>query len=283
MIDVRTVTAEFPELSDVTLMPSVSGQKEVVKARYKSALVVLKLVKERAVDDKRTDRELEAVRKIGGSYIPRVLEAGQRNIAGQVRFYVIEEFIEGETYRERLARKPIQEIQDVVAIVDALLSACVDFEAVDIVHRDLKPENLIIDRAEKLWVIDFGIARHLNLISITPDGPFGIGTPGYAAPEQFHNIKAEINARTDLFAVGVTAYEALCGYNPLTRGLNDAYAILRRTEASDLAPLRIKGDSGGELSRFITTLAQRFASRRPQTAREAVEWFNPIKMKLTRS
>jgi serine/threonine protein kinase len=280
VIDVRTVAAEFPELTDITLMASVSGQKEVVKARYKSTVVVLKLVKERAIDDKRTDRELEAVRKIGGSYIPQVLEAGQRNIAGQDRFYVIEEFIDGETYRDRLSRKPIQGICDVAVITDALLRACVDFEAVAIVHRDLKPENLIIDRGEKLWILDFGIARHLNLISITPDGAFGVGTPGYAAPEQFHNIKAEIDARTDLFAVGITSYEALCGYNPLTRGLTDPYAILRRTETMNLPPLAIPGDTQAEFSKFINALIQRFPSRRPQTAREAVDWFDPIKKRL---
>jgi serine/threonine-protein kinase len=281
MIDVRTVAAEFPELSDITLLPSTSGQKEVVKAKYNSVPVILKLVKQKAIHDKRTQRELDAVQKIGGSYIPRVVEAGQRNIAGQLRFYVIEDFIDGETYRDRLTRQPVQQLHAILRFGEALLLACADFEAVAIVHRDLKPENLIIDKQEKLWILDFGIARHLNLSSITPTGPFGVGTPGYAAPEQFRNIKGQINSRTDLFAVGIILYESLCGYNPLTRGLADPHAILQRTENMDLLPLTIPGDTG-ELSRFINTLAQRFPSRRPQTAREAAEWFQPIKQDVTR-
>jgi eukaryotic-like serine/threonine-protein kinase len=282
VIDVRTVAVEFPELSDIALLPSISGQKEVVRASYDSTPVVCKLVKEKATDDKRTQRELDAVKRIGGSYIPRILAAGQRNVAGQDRFYVIEEFIDGETYRDRLVRQPLQHLHDILTVGEALLLACADFEAVAIVHRDLKPENLIIDKREKLWVLDFGIARLLDLVSITPTGPFGVGTPGYASPEQARNIKGEINARTDLFAVGIILYESLCGFNPLTSGLTDGQAILRRTETMDLPPLAITGDNG-ELSRFIATLAQRFPSRRPQTAREAVEWFRPIKERITRS
>jgi serine/threonine-protein kinase len=261
VIDVRTVAAEFPELSDIALLSSASGQKEVVKAKYKSTPVVCKLVKEKASDDKRTQRELDAVKKIGGSYIPRVLDAGQRNIAGLMRFYVIEEFVDGETYRELLTRQPVQALNAILEVCEALLLACADFEAVAIVHRDLKPENLIIDKDGKLWVLDFGIARHLT-------------------PEQFRNIKGQIDARTDLFAVGIILYESLCGYNPLTQGLSDQNAILRRTETMDLPALTIAGDAVGEMSRFINILAQRFPSRRPQTVQEAVDWFRPIKQRL---
>ena len=282
MIDTRTVAAEFPELSNIALLPSASGQKEVVRATYDETPVVCKLVKERAADDRRTERELEAVRRVAGSYIPRILDAGQRNVAGQVRFYVIEEFIDGETYRDRLTRQPVQPLTDMLTVAEALLLACADFELVDIVHRDLKPENLIIDRNGKLWVLDFGIARHLNLVSVTPTGPFGVGTPGYASPEQFRNIKAAINARADLFSVGIILHESACGYNPLTRGLADPNAILIRTETVDIPAPTIAGDNG-EFSRFISTLSQRFPSRRPQTAREAVDWFRPVKEQLSRS
>jgi serine/threonine-protein kinase len=197
-----------------------------------------------------------------------------------MRFYVIEEFIDGETYRELLTRQPVQSLNAILEVCEALLLACADFEAVAIVHRDLKPENLIIDKDGKLWVLDFGIARHLTLVSVTPTGPFGVGTPGYASPEQFRNIKGQIDARTDLFAVGIILYESLCGYNPLTQGLADQNAILRRTETMDLPALTIAGDAVGEMSRFINTLAQRFPSRRPQTAQEAVDWFRPIKQRL---
>jgi serine/threonine protein kinase len=195
VIDIAAVQREFSSLTDLTPLSSPSGQKEVIKARHPSGTVVLKLVKQPAAFDKRTEREISAVKKIGGSYIPRIIEFGRKNFGGEDHFFIIEQFIEGETYRDMLHREPIQPIQAVLRLADALLHACHDFEVQRIVHRDIKPENLIIDVDGKIWVLDFGLARHLSLQSITPDGLYaGVGTLGYAAPEQFQNIKAEINA-----------------------------------------------------------------------------------------
>jgi serine/threonine-protein kinase len=277
VIDIAVVQREFPSLSDLKPLSSLSGQKDVVKARHSSGLVILKLVKEIAATDKRTEREIAAMQKIGGSYIPQIIEAGRKNFAGNEHFYIIEEFIEGETYREQLRRQPVQTLPPMLKLADALLHACSDFEAESIVHRDIKPENLIIDLAGKIWVIDFGLARHLHLRSITPDGLYaGVGTLGYAAPEQFQNIKAEINIRTDLFAVGVVLYESFSGGNPFTLGLTDPRMVLRKMETTDLPLLTIPGDLKQEFARLISALAQRFPSRRPQSAGEALDWFAPV-------
>jgi serine/threonine-protein kinase len=277
VIDIAAVQREFSSLTDLRPLSSPSGQKEVIKARHPSGTVVLKLVKQPAAFDQRTEREISAVKTIGGSYIPRIIEFGRKNFAGEDHFFIIEQFIEGETYRDMLHREPIQPIQPVLRLADALLHACHDFEVERIVHRDIKPENLIIDVNGKIWVLDFGLARHLSLQSITPDGLYaGVGTLGYAAPEQFQNIKAEINVRADLFGVGVVLHESFLGANPFTSGLADARLVLRKMETTDLPLLTIPGDHNHEFAQFIAALTQRFPSRRPQTASEALIWFDPV-------
>jgi serine/threonine-protein kinase len=78
-------------------------------------------------------------------------------------------------------------------------------EAVSIVHRDVKPANIIVDPQGEFWLIDFGVARHLDLDSLTATAaPGGCGTIGYAPAEQCRNDKPDIDARADLFALGVT-------------------------------------------------------------------------------
>jgi serine/threonine-protein kinase len=281
VIDIAAVQREFSSLSDLRPLSSPGGQKEVIKARHSSGTVILKLVKQPAAFDKRTGREISAVQKIGGSYIPRIIEFGRKKFGGQDHFFIIEQFIEGGTYRDVLLREPIQRIQPMLRIAGALLHACHDFEVQRIVHRDIKPENLIIDADRKIWVLDFGLARHLSLQSITPDGLYaGVGTLGYAAPEQFQNIKAEINVRADLFGVGVVLYESFFGANPFTSGQADPRMVLRKMETTDLPMLTIADDDNHEFARFIAALTQRFPSRRPQTASEALTWFDPVLQSL---
>ena len=117
----------------------------------------------------------------------------------------------------------------------------------------------MIDEAGKLWVIDFGIARVLDLPSLTGTANFfGVFTPGYGAPEQIRNMKAEINSRADLFSIGVVMHEMMIGTNLYLNGAKDAMDVLRRMLNADLpAPTHSK-DVNGELSLFVSNMASRF-------------------------
>ena len=91
-----------------------------------------------------------------------------------------------------------------------------------IVHRDIKPANIRVRPDRTPVIIDFGLARHLNLPDLTQTNEgAAIGTPQYFAPEQFDGTKHDIDHRTDLFALGILLYEALTGespfYNPKMR------------------------------------------------------------------
>ena len=278
MIDVAAVQRAFPELENIIELPVNSGQKYVLSATRNTSPAALKLYKRGLADLPRIEREIRAVSKLNSTYVPRILDSGTREILGDQILFILEEFIHGNSYRDRLNAKPIQELRSVLQLLFHLLRACRDFEREKIVHRDIKPENLMLDPAEKLWVIDFGFARHLDLKSLTGDSPYGgVGTLAYAAPEQFQNIKAEINTRTDLFAVGTVVYEALAGFNPFREGLYSLQAVLKRMENETIPLLQCPNDTSGLLPHFIANLIQRFPSRRPQSATEALAWFDPIR------
>jgi serine/threonine protein kinase len=276
MLNLTLIQTAFPEIR-ISRLIADSGQKYVFQGAYGTRSVALKLIKPSGSSLERTQREIDAVSKLNLPYVPNIYSAGARSIDADTYLFLIEEFIQGSTFRALLNQAGRMPVLDTVGLIDELLSACLDFEKARIVHRDLKPDNLMRDASGKLWVIDFGLARHLDLSSLTADGAYGVGTVGYMAPEQFRNLKAEINSRADLYAVGMIAYEALAGSHPyFTVGVHP-FDVVRKMESQDAPLLKLPHDTSGMLAAFINFLIQRFPSRRPQSVSDAREYFAPVR------
>lgn len=272
MLDRASVLAAFGELENLTFLAE-SGQKYVFRGRKSGEDVVLKIFKADQ-EQVRIDREIQAVAKLNCDYVPEILEWGQRSIDGETWPFLVERFVAGDSYRVVLQRSPVQPLDEVLRLGEALLKACCDFEAQQMVHRDIKPENLISGVDGKFWVIDFGIVRLLQLRSATrTQQRFGLFTPGYGAPEQVRNLKPKIDIRADLFSVGVVLYESLQGANPYRTGKQNEFEVIQDVCNRDLPLLTIPGDSEGKLSEFIASLTGRFPSRRPRSAQEARQWW----------
>jgi serine/threonine-protein kinase len=158
-----------------------------------------------------------------------------------------------------------------------ILEILVEAEKLRIVHRDIKPDNLIREANGNYWLIDFGLARHLDLTSLTATAAmFGKFTPGYAPPEQFRNQKLEIDVRCDLFGLGVTLYEAATGVNPYTQGVRDYLEVFRRVQGPPLPPLRLGFPSAQSFGDLVSALTQPRRDHRPATAQVAYEWMKTI-------
>jgi serine/threonine-protein kinase len=151
-------------------------------------------------------------------------------------------------------------------------------EEKNIVHRDIKPENIIVSVDGKVYFLDFGIARILGVPSLTKtEALVGPHTPGYAAPEQFNNLKSDIDSRADLFSIGVVTYECLSGKNPFSEGATSHLDILQRTETITPVSFKIPGDTQQQFMGLLSSLMGKFPSRRPKDATQALNWLSAAK------
>lgn len=279
---IKTLRDIFPEFHDLVPFERQGAQKHLFRVTWREHPALLKLYLYREDKPQRFQREIEAYSKLHSPYVPRIYESGMMEIGVQRYAYIIEQYVPGITYRQVLDRERVQTLEKTLPILEGLLRACVDFDKASLVHRDIKPDNILMDPDGKVWVVDFGVVRILDMPSITATGLYrGVGTPGYAPPEQFLNRKDLIDSRTDLFSVGVVIYEALNGFNPYLKPWPNIVEILRLMEREDLPPLVVPGDSSDQsLSRFIAHLTRRNPQERPANAAHALEEFLSLRPRL---
>src|ERR1044071_2345011 len=105
--------AAFSELSNIVELPVRSGQKQVFSATYESKKVALKIIKRGVADLPRTQREIQAVATLRSKFVPQIITSGTRSVGGQEELFIVEQFIEGNSYREVLRdnpRRPLREV-----------------------------------------------------------------------------------------------------------------------------------------------------------------------------
>ena len=167
------------------------------------------------VSAERFRREMLLAARLQHPHILPVLSAGARE---GLLFYVMP-YVQGESLRARLAREGRLAIGDAVRILRDMADALACAHRQGIVHRDIKPENVLLEEGHAV-LADFGVARALEQATLgdrlTGTG-LGLGTPGYMAPEQLAG-EPGVDARADLYALGVVAYEMLAGAPPFAGG-----------------------------------------------------------------
>lgn len=274
---VEDVAAAFPELSSISRV-GAGGQKVVYRAvRPDGSVVALKLVPRPPTGhDPRTVREVQAAASLAGPTFAAVHQVDERTVGGRPFVYLLEEFISGESLRVRLRGQPVQPVAFVRRLGDCLFAALEVVESARLVHRDVKPDNVMLAASDRVVLIDFGIARHLDSASLTNShAMFGPMTLGYCAPEQVTNQKRAITIRTDLFAVGVVLYECLTGANPFTVGCARQSEVLDRCLRLPVPPLP-GSDLPTGLDGFIRGCLEKAPHRRPASAAQARTLFAAV-------
>jgi eukaryotic-like serine/threonine-protein kinase len=153
---------------------------------------------------------------------------------GGITFLVME-FIDGESLAQVLARVGRLDPADTMRLVAEAAEGLRAVHECGIVHRDIKPANLLIRRNGSLLITDFGISRTEDATHLTVSGAV-LGTPTYLSPEQVLGRPA--TARSDLYSLGLTAYECLAGHRPFVA--DNPYAMaLQRVQS---APRPLSGD-----------------------------------------
>lgn len=264
------------EFEKIELMAR-GGQKIVFDGVHNSyGETVIKLYFQ--LNDPRSLREIQIERDLNLSMVPKIYETGTIEYEGTETLYIIEQKVKGTELRKVLESGKRFSLEEAVTFLEQGLEFIACIENKGIVHRDIKPENIIRADDGRIFFLDFGIARILVADSLTRTGAMmGPHTPGYAAPEQFNNLKKEIDSRADIFSLGVVTYECITGKNPFREGSINALEVLQKTETITPVQYSIKGDTQSQFMALLGAMMGKYPSRRPRTAKQAIDWLKVAK------
>ena len=205
-------------------------------------------------------REAQAAARLNQPNIVAVYDTG----ADDGTQFIVMEFIEGRTLAEFLdtGRKPtpVQAAEIAQKICDALSSA----HAQGVIHRDIKPGNVMVTRDGTVKVMDFGIARVLGP-ETAPQTSAVLGTASYLSPEQAQGNP--VDARTDIYSLGVVLYEMLTGRPPFMGDTPVAVAYKQVNETPSI-PSELNTDVPARLDAVVMKALAKNPSNRYQTAEE---------------
>nr|WP_052420555.1 serine/threonine-protein kinase [Hyalangium minutum] len=146
--------------------------------------------------------------------------------------FMVMEYVDGPTLQDLIKDGYLP--PDVAAVVGARIASALDHAHFrHIIHRDLKPGNVMLTKTGEVKLMDFGIAKDVDLVALTQQG-MAVGTPAYMSPEQVTGV--QLDPRTDIFSLGVLLYEALTGTRPFQgRTAGEIFAKIRDGKYTPLA------------------------------------------------
>jgi eukaryotic-like serine/threonine-protein kinase len=180
-------------------------------------------------------------------------------------YYMVMEYVAGRSVRELLNEQGVLAPAQAADVLEQTLAALQHAHRQGIVHRDVKPENLMVTRDGVVKVADFGLARALADAQITEAGTV-TGTVQYLAPEQLHGEPAD--PRTDLYALGIVAFELLTARLPFTGETPMAIAYKHIRERVP-KPSSINPAVPASLDGWVASVTEKQRELRPESAAEA--------------
>jgi serine/threonine protein kinase len=236
--DSPTLIAAFENLTRGTLF---AGRYEIIEELGKGGMgsvykafdqklqevVALKIIRPElgfnAAAVERFKTELKNARKIAHRHVCRLYDLGE---AGLVQFISME-YVEGEDLKKFIRRAGPIGAGRAVAIARQVAEGLAEAHRMGVIHRDLKPQNIMVDRDGRARIMDFGLSRFLESEGMTGTGVM-LGTPEYMSPEQVE--LRDIDARSDLYAMGVILFEMVTGHVPFEGQTPLAVAIKHKSE-----------------------------------------------------
>jgi hypothetical protein len=242
------------------------------------------------MDRERVQRFKQEARAASALNHPNIITIFEIDQIDGVHF-IAAEFIDGQTLRQCLANgaAPLSEALDVAVQV---ASALAEAHAAGIVHRDIKPENIMLRRDGYVKVLDFGLAKLIEPLStgatsfngadsssrdFHSDPGVMMGTPRYMSPEQIRG--RQVDARADIFSLGVVLYEMVAGQVPFDGGA--AGEVVAAILNHEPAPLdRCAPDAPAELARIVNKALAKDREQRYQAAKDLLVELKGLKLEL---
>ncbi|MGZ3422725.1 MAG: serine/threonine-protein kinase [Polyangiales bacterium] len=264
------IATRFADRFDIERLAGSGGMGEVFRAWDAStqSVVALKVV--------RPDDGASASESEGGNVAQRFLREAEvlaqlshpaivrhvgHGITDDGRLWLAMEWLDGEDLQKRLARQGLS-VREALSLIERLADALGAVHARGVVHRDIKPSNVFLAGGDvsRPKLLDFGIARLGHGARAVTQTGVVIGTPGYMSPEQARGERI-VDARSDVFALGCVAFEALVG-RPVFVG-SHALAILAKIVLEEVPSVRsIRGDLPPSVDELIARMLEKDPARR---------------------
>jgi eukaryotic-like serine/threonine-protein kinase len=206
----------------------------------------------------RLRREASAARRISHVNVVKIFDVGE----DKGHLFLSMEYVEGQSLKELINRHSSLPLDRLRAYVREICDGLAAAHAEGVVHRDLKPANVLVTPDQRVKIIDFGLARIANLEGMTATGML-LGTPEYMAPEQIKG--GNIDARTDLYSLGVLIYHALTGRPPFTGDTPIAVSLAQATE-DPLPPSKLRAGLSPEWDAYVLRAMSKDKDQRFETA-----------------
>jgi len=206
-------------------------------------------------------REQEIGLEIDHPGVVKTIEGQERS-----RPYLVIEWVEGRLLRAVLNEQRQMPVERATSFALQICDALDTLHKHGVVHRDLKPENIMVDDADRVKIIDFGIAmkedaRRITFVELTAM----LGTPDYIAPEQVKGKRGD--QRSDIYSLGVMFYEMLCGEPPYS-GPNPLAVMNERLLHNPVRARERRAEISAELNEILERAMEREPRSRYQTAGE---------------
>ena len=237
---------------------------EDLKLHRKVAVKVLRPELAAALGSERFLREIKIAANLTHPHILPLHDSGEAE--GFV--YYVMPFIKGQTLRERIVKEGELPVNETVRIIREVVDALAFAHSEGVVHRDIKPDNIMLTGGHAI-VVDFGVAKAVSEATgrdqLTTVG-VALGTPAYMSPEQA-TAHPHVDHRTDIYAVGVMAYELLAGRTPFAGTTPQSILAAQVTQQADPVS-KYRDHVSAELEAVVMKCLEKKPADRWQTAGE---------------
>ena len=259
----------------VTKRIGSGGMGRVYEAKHKTTgkCVALKVLRKQFfgnIAGKRFEQEVRVLGSLNVSGVAKIESAGTVEVEGTQLPWVSMELVGGSVSITQFAKDKTK--QEKLKLLREVCSAVNEAHKHGVIHRDLKPNNILVGENGRSTIIDFGIAKVLNeelrATGLHTQASGFLGAPQYMAPEQFDQNSSETTA-TDVFSLGVVAFEVLCGVHPFEKESNSIPEVMLAITGGEPALIKsVDPKLGGDISAVISKALSKEPRKRYASAGE---------------
>ncbi|MDT7511507.1 protein kinase domain-containing protein [Bifidobacterium sp. H6bp9] len=228
----------------------------------------------RAQFEERFRREARSAAAIANPHIVQVYDTG----VDQGLDYLVMEYVHGISLRRDMARQGVYPLKETLRILGEILDGLASAHRAGVIHRDIKPENILINDRGHVEITDFGLARAAAQATLSSTGML-MGTAAYLAPETIENNEA--SPQSDLYAVGIIAYEMLTGTVPFASD-NPVTIVFKHVHEDVPSLARVCPGIDPSVAALVSGMTDRSPEHRPDDAGKALESLRKVVKGLDR-